>query len=213
MPDHSANTEQLELRQKLAEYEQILRLAEPRLAAFKRLEELARETRSTPEAVAAEAALQVLREEQEVLKAEVQTIGFERENLRGELAMLLDNKNDTIQVLDDLQIEHHDIHQEVAEILDELNLLRDDAVRLMTQRSELQLQVSALRNELDDIERRKIETIANLPAPSMPPAPMVGTRTPAFGLEYEDEEEESRLFDKFFHAKVEHDKARDWMLR
>ena len=213
MPDHSANTEQLELRQKLAEYEQILRLAEPRLAAFKRLEELARERRSTPDAVAAEAALQVLREEQDVLKVEVQTIGLERENLRGELAMLLDNKNDTVQVLDDLRIEHHDIHQEVAEILDELNLLRDDAVRLMTQRSELQLQVSALRNELDEIERRKIETIASLPAPSMPPAPMVGTRTPAFGLEHEDEEEESRLFDKFFHAKVEHDKARDWMLR
>jgi chromosome segregation ATPase len=202
------------LRQRVAEYEHIFRLAAPRLAAFKRLEEIAREKRSTPEVVATEAALQVLRQEHEGLESDVHIIALERDKLRGELAMLLDNKNDAIQVLDDLRIEHHDIHQEVAEILGEFNLLRNDAVRLMTERRELELHVAALRYEIEEIERRKAEALAELPAPTVVDRAVVPKKTPDFVLDddNDEEQEERRLFDRFFHAKVEHDKARDWML-
>lgn len=212
MPDHSAESAELQrLRGQVAEFEQIFRLAAPRLAAFKRLEEIARERKTTPEAVASEAALDVLKREQEGLIAEATEIARQRDTLRGELAMLLENKQDAIQVIDDLKIEHDDINQEVAEILGELNLLRNDAVRLMTERRELELEVEALRAELAEVEDLKAAAVAAMPPPEVEPE-RASSKTPDFDIDEAGDQEEGRLFDKFFHAGVEHDKARDWIL-
>ncbi|MFT7601202.1 MAG: chromosome segregation ATPase [Acidimicrobiales bacterium] len=219
MPGQPAEHEETgELRAQLVEYERIFSAAAPRLAAFKRLEEIARERKTAPEAVAAEAAMEVLRREHRELDQLSTQYRQKSEELERDVATLTETKKNAIQVLDDLRIEHNDIHQEVGEILGELNLLRDDAVRLMSERRELELHVRALKLELAHLEKRRVEMPDDAGAVAG-----AGTRRQSdpvpgkhdgieFSLAQDAEAEESELFDKFFHAKVEHDKARDWIL-
>lgn len=207
----AAHGEVSELRAQIAEYERIFKSAAPRLAAFRRLEEIAREKKTTPEAVAAEAAVDLLNRESESLAAQVVRFQEERDELEREVAMLLGKKEAEIEIIDDLKIENHDIHMEVGEILDELTLLREDAVRLMSERSDLELHIRALRLELAHLEKRRADGASEVDRSERPNG-VPGKFKGEFDLGSEEESDESDRFDKFFHAKVEHDKARDWIL-
>lgn len=222
MPGHTGeNEELLELRAQVAEYERIFASAAPRLAAFKRLEEIARERKTVPEAVAAEAAMEVVKREQQDVERRSLRVAATRDALEGEVSMLLEKKKAAIEALRQLKVEHDDVHQEVGEMLDELNLLRGDAAGLMSERSELELHVRALELELAHLEKRQASALsAEAAVEGLAPThgnpergqPAGPGEPPAFELEAAEEHEESRLFDEFFHANVEHDKARDWIL-
>jgi chromosome segregation ATPase len=176
--EFAADDETLEeLRSRLAEYEEIFRKAAPRLAALRKLEEVAREQRTTPAAVAAEAALILL--------------GERTRDKEAELRRLTD---------------------EVAEILNDLQLLRNEAARLMVDRRALDDELASLRADLGALRSRRSadqpgqhRMIAVEDQEAGPP-----TRTVS-GFELDDDDE-SRRFDQFFHANVDHDKARDWIL-
>lgn len=228
MPDQEAaieenvTTEVAELRAQVAEYQRIFDKAAPRLAAFRQLEELARERKTDPAAVAAEAAIEVLKREQEDLEQQRAALAEQRDNLEKEVAMLLGQKQDEIEIIDEITIESHDIHQEVGEILDELLALREDAVKLMAEKSDLELRVQALHLEVALLEEKKtkgadpdtsevITDITDITDSDSDTRPS-RSRASDFEKNEDNEEEEERLFDEFFHAKVEHDKARDWML-
>ncbi len=225
----AAAAEIRELRAQVAEYQRIFDKAAPRLAAFRQLEEIARERKTDPASIAAEAAIEVLKRDQIELTNQ-------RDNLEKEVAMLLGRKQDEIEIIDDITIESNNIHQEVGEILDELMLLKEDAVRLMSEKSDLELNIQALKLELALLQEKKVKAKkadkADQSEDSANPAPTVTNESSSketvskealaselkpgkacdFGVEDENEEEEGRLFDEFFHAQVEHDKARDWML-
>ena len=225
LPETGDAAEIRELRAQVAEYQRIFDKAAPRLAAFRQLEEIARERKTDPASVAAEAALEVLKRDQIELTKQ-------RDDLEKEVAMLLGRKQDEIEIIDEITIESNDIHQEVGEILDELLLLKEDAVRLMSEKTDLELNIQALKLELALLQEKKVKAkkeVAGLPAApdatenpdrSGEPAVSRGSRTEDlqpgkacdFDAEAENEDEEGRLFDEFFHAQVEHDKARDWML-
>lgn len=196
------------LRAQLAEYEQIFRTAAPRLAAFKRLEEVAREQKTTPAAIAAQAAIVMLTNESRSKEVELRQLEAECRNLKGDIAMLLDNRKQITQDVDGLRIEYGDVQSEVVEILNELELLRNDAVRMMAERRELEREVHALRGELGALRRRADDvTVSNEELAVVTPLP----KRTASGFDLEDDDENLR-FDRFFHADVEHDKARDWIL-
>ena len=213
----SAGRETLQsLRAQLAEYEQIFRTAAPRLAAFKRLEEVARDQKTTPAAIAAQAAIVMLTDESRSKEVELRHLEAECRNLKGDIAMLLDNKKQITQDVDGLRIEYGDVQAEVVEILNELELLRNDAVRMMAERRQLEQEVHALRTEVGALRRRSDDVTVSHDDPIADPAgdgqelTRLPRRTSA-GFELEDEDENQR-FDRFFHADVEHDKARDWIL-
>lgn len=210
MAELVADEEKLQgLRRQLAEYEQIFRTAAPRLAAFKRLEELARDQKTTPVAIAAEAALVMLTRESVGMREEIGRLETACSNLKGDLAMLLQSKDRTTDELDGLRIEHGGIQAEVVEILNELHLLRNDAVRLLAERRQLQQELQVLRAEVGQLHGRRTEAqpVASEQAVMVAAVPR---RTAAgFAL---DDDDEGRRFDDFFHANVEHDKARDWIL-
>ncbi len=196
------------LRAQLAEYEQIFRTAAPRLAAFKRLEEVAREQKTTPAAIAAQASIVMLTNESRSKEVELRQLEAECRNLKGDIAMLLDNRKQITQDVDGLRIEYGDVQSEVVEILNELELLRNDAVRMMAERRELEREVHALRGELGALRRRADDvTVSNEELAVLTPLP----KRTASGFDLEDDDE-NRRFDRFFHADVEHDKARDWIL-
>lgn len=299
MPGSEAELRELdELRHKLNEYEAALRSAAPRLAAFKRLEQLARTQGTSPEAIASQAAVEVMKREKDALVTLLAGLANERDQLKGEVAMLLINKTEASKAVAGLQLERDDLNIEVAEIVDQLSKIRGDAVRLMSERSELTVEVSALREEvralhdtfqqierarteqdalidshdrLDshdrrgddaadatvgviDSEVRPVETSAAPVEPfesvsstiedtgivdefdgglevdaraealaaeleenkaaKMRRESLVPRRTNATTIETDDETEEleSQRFDAFFHAEIDHDKSRDWIL-
>lgn len=202
------------LRAQLAEYEQIFRIAAPRLAAFKRLEEVAREQKTTPAAIAAQAAIVMLTNESRSKEVELRQFEAECRNLKGDIAMLLDNKTQITHDLDGLRIEYGDVQAEVVEILNELELLRNDAVRMMAERRELERVVQELRSQVGALRRRADDVTISDEAVSSNEEAEVSAPLPkrtASGFELEDDDE-NRRFDRFFHADVEHDKARDWIL-
>lgn len=290
MPGSEAELRELdELRHKLTEYEAALRSAAPRLAAFKRLEQLARTQGTSPEAIASQAAVEVMKREKDALVTLLAGLANERDQLKGEVAMLLINKTEAGKAVADLHLEREELHVEVAAIVDQLVKIRGDAVRLMSDRSELSVEVSALREEVralhdtfQQIERARTEQDRAIeerrrrvddlvvdhapdladdddgptlegpidhshpadPAASIAPAPpvdqrpipaavealaaqleedkaakqqrevLVPRRTTASSIETDDETEEleSQAFDAFFHAEIDHDKSRDWIL-
>lgn len=290
MPGSEAELRELdELRHKLTEYEAALRSAAPRLAAFKRLEQLARTQGTSPEAIASQAAVEVMKREKDALVTLLAGLANERDQLKGEVAMLLINKTEAGKAVADLHIEREELHVEVAAIVDQLVKIRGDAVRLMSDRSELSVEVSALREEVralhdtfQQIERARSEqdraieerrrrvddlvvdhapdladdddgptldgpigrshpadpaaSIASTPPVDQRPIPaeaealaaqleedkaarqqrevLVPRRTTASSIETDDETEEleSQAFDAFFHAEIDHDKSRDWIL-
>lgn len=292
MPGSEAELRELdELRHKLIEYGAALRSAAPRLAAFKRLEQLARTQGTTPEAIASQAAVEVMKREKDALVTLLAGLASERDQLKGEVAMLLINKTEASKAVAGLQLERDDLHIEVAEIVDQLAKIRTDAVRLMSERSELTVEVSALREEvralhdtfqqierartdqdelIDPHDRRSADaadaTVGVIDSDDRPlggaspnSAPfetalmvedsdefddscdelVVNARAESLAAELEDnkvakkrrellvprrtnastiatddetEELESQRFDAFFHAEIDHDKSRDWIL-
>ena len=200
-----------ELRAQIAEYERVFKSAAPRLAAFRRLEEIAREQRVTPEAIAAEAAIDLLERERKALTEQVGKLEQARDELEKDVVIMLNKKKAEVEIIDDLKIENHDIHMEVGAILDELASLREDTVRLMSERSDLELHVRALRLELAHLEKGRAQ-LRGHSGPVDEAAAVPGKFSGQFELASSEEADESERFDKFFHAKVEHDKARDWIL-
>lgn len=153
MPESEAELRELdELRQKVTEYEAALRSAAPRLAAFKRLEQLARAQGSTPEAVAAQAAIEVLTREKDALVTLLAGLANERDQLKGEMAMLLINKTEASKAVESLTGRHQELNIEVADLLERLTEIRRDAVRLMSHRSELAVEVTSLRGEAQALQ-------------------------------------------------------------
>ncbi len=297
MPGSETELRELdELRHKVIEYEAALRSAAPRLAAFKRLEQLARTQGTSPEAIASQAAVEVMKREKDALVTLLAGLANERDQLKGEVAMLLINKTETVKAVTHLNLEREELVVEVAAIVDQLAKIRGDAVRLMSDRSELTVEVSALREEVralheafqsierarseqdraleaqrrhDDlaVEMASAESARNLAVVPEAEAALevafeesdeneldngsdatidaftgeraispeaealaaeleenklarqqretlVPRRTHASTIEADDETEEleSQAFDAFFHAEIDHDKSRDWIL-
>ncbi len=165
MPGSESELRELDqLRRQLNEYEAALRSAAPRLAAFKRLEHLARDQGTSPEAIASQAAVEVMKREKDALVTLLAGLANERDQLKGEVAMLLINKTEAGRAVSDLHVEREELNIEVAEIVDHLAQIRQDAVRLLSDRSELSVEVSALREEVralhdafQQIERARAE--------------------------------------------------------
>ena len=65
--------------------------------------------------------------------------------------MLLENKNQIAQEVDGLRIKYGNVQAEVVELLNELEVLRDDAVHMMAERRRLEQEVHALRRRADDV--------------------------------------------------------------
>lgn len=195
-----------DLRARISDYEVYINNMAPRLAAFERLEELARSRSATPEAIAAEAGNELLRAEHRKLTAENDELCENRRELESDVAMLLQSRTKATNEMDELRVDYEGLQAEIVEILDELQMLRSDTVRLSAQRSELETEIARLRRELSGLqERRGQQTNGGEPTLAVG-APMRKT------IGFEGDADEDRRFDDFFSDNVEHDKARDWIL-
>lgn len=190
------------LRERLEEYERAFESAAPRLAAFKKLEEIAREQKTSPEAVASQAALDVLVREEAAAKAQVDDLHEERDALSNEVSLLLIEKSEKEEAMTIIQGEHDALASEVAELMAEIESIRLDAIRLMKERTQLQAEVEALRNETE-------ATAASVAAEN-PVSP--GSVAHGSDLTFSDDADGDDAFNRFFDAETGKDKARDWML-
>ncbi len=189
---------QLRQAQKTIEkYERILRSAAPRLAALKRLEEIAHEQNSSPEAVAADASRVMLAHQCDALEAEITKRGLDRTALDKELSMLKQSKHEVARKLADLRQEHKSLHLQITEAQDELILLRRDTDRLQAEREALESCVADLRGEQQHLGREEVTVHQRR------------RDDPGFTI---DDGDADQRFDAFFHADVGRDKAREWML-
>ncbi len=228
MSESEAELRELDvLRHKVTEYEAALRSAAPRLAAFKRLEELARSQGTTPEAIASQAAVEVMKREKDALVTLLVGLSKERDQLKGEVAMLLINKTEVTRANDELRIEQDGIKDELRVLAEQLGQMRADSMRLLAERSKLTMQVAALRDEVRALRdaRDEMQTAAPTPVADAvdpadavtEPAPVTAVRPGRTAFETiatddETEQSEAEAFDAFFHAEVDHDKAREWIL-
>ncbi len=203
------------LQQQSHEIEQLraqLAAEAPRLKAFTRLEALARERRSTPEAVAVQVTIDVLEIEQGELEGEVDRLAAMRTEYESEIAMLTRKREERVLDVEVLAQEHADLAAEAAELLSELDSIRSDAVRLMGEKAALEIEVAALRTEAgllsgERSDRRssgghhpELHTVRSNP---------MG----ADAFDTSDEGAEATAFGKFFDADTGEDKARAWMLK
>lgn len=228
-----------ELRHEVREYQAALRSAAPRLAAFKRLEDLARDHGTSSETIASRAGVEVMKREKDALVTMLTGLAVERDQLKGEVAMLLINKTEASRALDTLQARHAQLDTEVAELVDRLVRVRDDATRLIAERNEMTQEISALRDEaraLSEVCRTapahdagssasdaelaaevgiEIEAHGSTPANGDDRREMLvprRTHVASIGTDDDTEEIEAQAFDAFFHAEFDHDKSRDWIL-
>ena len=187
----------------LSDLQRELAEAKPRLEAFALLEELADAQGTTPEAVAIQASIDVLaaeesekRSELEALEAAVQAADAERQKHVEERDMLKEQQD---ELRDDLVIvldEHTSIVDQMAEMIEELESIRADAIRLMGEKATLEQRVAELRDEVgassgETRRRTDVQTTS---------------------LQTSDDDDEASAFDAFFEAEVVEDKARAWML-
>lgn len=214
------------LRTQLAECQAALRAAAPRLAAFTRLEELARAKGTTPEAIAESAALEVARREKDALTSALNGLVHERDQLKGEVAMLLINKNEIHGGVDSLRREHEQLSLDVAELISQITRIRGEAVRLMHEKTDLVEEIAGLRDEVRALNEicnagftldppTASSTTPETTAPTEPaagPAAVPASPPASIAADSETEQLESEAFDAFFHAEIDHDKARDWIL-
>jgi DNA repair exonuclease SbcCD ATPase subunit len=189
----SADVDVEELRRQLDE-------AAPRLEAFAQLEALAEAQNTTPEAMATQASIDVLKVEEAERRAELQELEDCIDRLRSDTQQHVEERDMLIKQQDELRDEivivldeHTSIVDQMAEMIDELESIRADAVRLLGEKASLELKVEALRNEVaalgGDVARRsELES------------------------ELLVDDDEASAFDKFFEAEVVEDKARAWML-
>jgi len=187
----------------LSDLQRELAEAKPRLEASALLEELADAQGTTPEAVAIQASIDVLaaeesekRSELEALEAAVQAADAERQKHVEERDMLKEQQD---ELRDDLVIvldEHTSIVDQMAEMIEELESIRADAIRLMGEKATLEQRVAELRDEVgassgETRRRTDVQTTS---------------------LQTSDDDDEASAFDAFFEAEVVEDKARAWML-
>ncbi len=259
MPQSEFESTELDaLRHKVTQYEAALRSAAPRLAAFKRLEQLARAEGTSPDAIASQASVEVMKREKDALVTLLAGLATERDQLKGEVAMLLINKTEASKAVDGLRTKHDELNLGVAELVEDLGRIRGEAARLVAERAALSSEVEALRAEvraLEEVclileseaaehaartprvgENRRAEDVGIEEAiprsgavngndqadgkhqaddPDVDPSEkLTPRRTTANSIDAdaETEELESQRFDAFFHAEIDHDKARDWIL-
>lgn len=174
--------------------------ATPRLEALAQLEALAEAQHQTPEAVAIQASIDVLRVEEAECQAELQELEDCIEGLRSDKQRHVEERDMLIKQRDELRDEivivldeHTGIVDQMAEMIDELESIRADAVRLLGEKATLEMKVDALRNEVAELGGEV-------------------ARRSDFEAELLIDEDEASAFDKFFEAEVVEDKARAWML-
>lgn len=184
----------------VADLQRQLDAAAPRLEAFARLEAIAEAQGSTPEAVAAQASIDVLKVEEsdrraELLELEEAIAQLQQANQRHveERDMLIKQKDEIREEIVIVLEEHTGIVDQMAEMIDELESIRADAVRLLGEKATLEAKVVELRKEVDLLDS----------------APTRRSSDPTSVIE---DEEEASAFDRFFEAEVVEDKARAWML-
>lgn len=132
------NQRELEaLRHRLLEYESAFAATAPRLAAFKQLEDLAREHKTTPEAIAAKAALDVLKDETEQTAGHIRELVSERDTLQAEVSLVLIQKKT-----------HDDRTQALRAEVETLSTDRDE---LRTERDTLKLDCDRVQSEHDEL--------------------------------------------------------------
>jgi len=174
--------------------------AAPRLEAFAQLEAMAEAQGETPEAIALQASLDVLKIEEDDRRAELQDLEDSIAKLQvvnqqhvEERDMLIKQqeeiRDEIVIVLD----EHTTIVDQMAEMIDELESIRADAIRLLGEKATLEMKVEALRNEVSALGGE-------------------ADRRTEFESAIGSDEDEASAFDKFFEAEVVEDKARAWML-
>ncbi len=249
MPEPELEPTELDaLRHKVTQYEAALRSAAPRLAAFKRLEQLARSEGTTPEAIASQASVEVMKREKDALVTLLAGLATERDQLKGEVAMLLINKTEASKAVEGLRTRHEELHLGVAELIEDLGRIRGEAARLVAEKGALSAEVEALRTEVlalqevcqileaeatehaaktarveqarraDDVDPldpvSEVDPFDEDDPVAEPAEALAPRRTTADSIDTDDETEEleSQRFDAFFHAEIDHDKARDWIL-
>lgn len=128
MISSSDDAELEHLRRELAE-------AKPRLDAFAQLEQLAEAQGTTPDAIAIQASIEVLNEEADVKRSEVERLQSEIDTAEADRQLVMD--------------EHTAIVDQMAEMIHELESIRADAVRLLGEKATLEAKVEKLRAETD----------------------------------------------------------------
>lgn len=210
------------LRAQLAEYQSALQRALPRLRNLERLEQLASDAGTTPEAMAQRAAIEVLRRERASAEAERAASVTECEQLKGEMAMLNETKAKIGTDVIELRGEYDSLAIEVTDIVEQLTEMRMDARRLLEARNRLATEVAILQERLQELSgqplpdapaERRHAPVADTPVSDEDDP--VTTRSNCTSLSADDQTEqlEAEAFDAFFHAEFDHDKSRDWMLR
>lgn len=163
-----------ELRRELAD-------ARPCLEAFAQLERLAEEQGTTPEAIAMQASMDVLTNQHQEKCSELEIIQEAIDSAEADRQLVLD--------------EHTAIVDQMAEMIEELESIRADAVRLLGEKATLEKKVKALRTETDAVA-----------------VAVHGERRADDRVLIEVDDDEAVAFDRFFEADVVEDKARAWML-
>lgn len=225
-PPNTGRATVAKLEATIAELRAQLEAAAPRLDAFSRLEDLARERRSTPEAVAVQVTIDVLEEDRRDLAEEVRVLTEDRAALadeisdlsaqqaqaRGDLNMLTEQRDTISVVVEDAETRHAELLAETTMLLEELESIRADGVRLLGEKAALEREVQALRDEAAALRDGEALPGAARRADDDPvwSSPTVAS---AEAFEVDLHSEEATAFDKFFEVDVGKDKARAWMLK
>ena len=188
--------------------------AAPRLAAFAQLENLAVEQNSTPEAIAIQASLEVLGQEQAEIAQDVTRLGTERAEVESDLNRLVADRSRLLTEVGSAQAEYGSLVEETTELLIELESIRSDAVRLLGEKTGLDAHVDSLRNEVELllIEREQLGGEGSSRSEGSAQSVRVGKATGASQFDSVDDSDEAKSFDKFFEVDLGKDKARAWML-
>ena len=168
MSTEQTGTDVEALRRRLAEYEEAFAATAPRLAAFKQLEDLARLQKSTPEAVAITATLDILRNESADATTSIEALRVERDALQSEVSLLLiqkkthDDRGNALkseveglsQTRDQLKSERDALHIERDALVAERDGLLAEQETVVSHRREIELEQNMLaqrQNELRSI--------------------------------------------------------------
>ncbi len=203
MADNEQQPSPAELEATVASLRRELAAAAPRLEAFDQLERMANDRGVTPETIALQAAIEGLDAERTQLASEVEQLAADCDAHKRESQVLVEEKEEITILLDGAQRDHADLVNELGELLDELDAIRSDAVRLLGEKAQLEMEVAALRNEVAGLRSGGDDVVVSAPTPTLDQAT----------FDTIDDPDEESAFDRFFHAEIGTDKARDWMLK